>query len=68
LASNNILIPQQHEFQKGKSTVTALFDFATEIYEDAFNPDNFEFSLDNLCTEFEMVEIIEKFQSKNSSS
>jgi hypothetical protein len=38
------------------------------VYEDAFNPNNVEFSLDNLCTEFEIVEIIEMFQSKNSSS
>jgi hypothetical protein len=32
LAINNILIPEQHGFLKGKSTVTALFDFVTEVY------------------------------------
>ena len=29
---NNIINPQQHGFQKGKSTLTALFDFAEQIY------------------------------------
>jgi hypothetical protein len=29
---NNILNPQQHGFQKGKSTLTALFDFAEQVY------------------------------------
>jgi len=29
---NNVINPQQHGFQKGKSTVTALFDFAQEVY------------------------------------
>jgi hypothetical protein len=29
---NNIINPQQHGFQKNKSTVTALFDFASQIY------------------------------------
>jgi hypothetical protein len=32
LSNNNILIPEQHGFLKGKSTVTALFDFVTEVY------------------------------------
>jgi Reverse transcriptase (RNA-dependent DNA polymerase)/Endonuclease-reverse transcriptase len=30
--SNNIINQTQHGFQKNKSTVTALFDFATQIY------------------------------------
>lgn len=29
---NNIISPEQHGFQKGKSTVTALFDFAQQVY------------------------------------
>jgi hypothetical protein len=29
---NNIINPQQHGFQKGKSTFTALFDFAEQVY------------------------------------
>jgi hypothetical protein len=29
---NDIINPQQHGFQKGKSTVTALFDFAQQVY------------------------------------
>jgi hypothetical protein len=29
---NEILNPQQHGFQKGKSTLTALFDFAEQVY------------------------------------
>jgi Reverse transcriptase (RNA-dependent DNA polymerase)/Endonuclease-reverse transcriptase len=29
---NKIINPQQHGFQKTKSTVTALFDFATQVY------------------------------------
>jgi Reverse transcriptase (RNA-dependent DNA polymerase) len=29
---NNIINPQQHGFQKGKSTLTALFDFAEQVY------------------------------------
>jgi Reverse transcriptase (RNA-dependent DNA polymerase) len=32
LFTNNILIPEQHGFLKGKNTVTALFDFVTHIY------------------------------------
>jgi len=32
LQMNNCLIPEQHGFKKGKSTVTALFDFVTESY------------------------------------
>jgi hypothetical protein len=32
LSVNNILIPEQHGFLKGKSTVTALFDFVSEVY------------------------------------
>jgi hypothetical protein len=32
LQTNNILIPEQHGFLKGKSTVTAIFDFVSEIY------------------------------------
>jgi hypothetical protein len=29
----NILSSNQHEFKKGKSTVTALFDVVTEVYD-----------------------------------
>jgi hypothetical protein len=29
---NNIINPQQHGFRKGKSTITALFDFAQQVY------------------------------------
>jgi Reverse transcriptase (RNA-dependent DNA polymerase)/Endonuclease-reverse transcriptase len=29
---NNIINPQQHGFRKGKSTLTALFDFAEQVY------------------------------------
>jgi hypothetical protein len=30
---NNLLPDQQHGFRKNKSTITALFDMATEIYD-----------------------------------
>jgi exonuclease III len=33
LENNKILSERQHGFQKGKSTVTALFDIVTEIYD-----------------------------------
>jgi hypothetical protein len=29
---NNLMNPQQHGFQRGKSTVTALFDFVQQVY------------------------------------
>jgi Reverse transcriptase (RNA-dependent DNA polymerase) len=29
---NNIINPEQHGFQRGKSTVTALFDFAQQVF------------------------------------
>jgi Reverse transcriptase (RNA-dependent DNA polymerase)/Endonuclease-reverse transcriptase len=29
---NNIINPQQHGFRKGKSTITALFDFTHQVY------------------------------------
>jgi len=32
LKSNNLSIPEQHGFQKGKSTVTALYSLVTEIH------------------------------------
>jgi hypothetical protein len=32
LKTNNCLTPEQHGFQKGKSTITALFDFVSESY------------------------------------
>jgi retron-type reverse transcriptase len=33
LENNQLLSERQHGFQKGKSTVTALFDIVTEIYD-----------------------------------
>jgi Reverse transcriptase (RNA-dependent DNA polymerase) len=35
--SNNLLTSQQHGFRKKKSTVTALFDLVTEIYDSVEN-------------------------------
>jgi Reverse transcriptase (RNA-dependent DNA polymerase) len=52
LEKNNLLSEQQHGFKKGKSTVTALFDLVSEIYNSLENKEKINLILYDFSNAF----------------